>query len=222
MRNDTVVWAAFGAVAGFALSVTFLGTAVAQDAVAPSPELAARMGKEKEARKACKIEICKAFATPAAGAPITCDVTKTWLRDEILSRIVGGSYVWGYGHTQCSLKLNLDRGEIAKAMSGDKATATFPAHGFVCNVEDRDASKGKAFDVKVSITPAVTFEKGEAKAVALEPVKTEGSAVASAAVTSVLAVDKVSGVVSRAAAAEINAFLFNKCREDGVEIASRK
>ena len=64
----------------------------------------------------------------------------------------------------------------------------------------------------------VAFENGQAKSVTLEPVKIEGSSVASAAVTSLIAVDKVSGLVSRAAAAEINAFLFEKCKEDGVEI----
>jgi len=33
-----------------------------------------------------------------------------------------------------------------------------------------------------------------------------------------MAVDKVSGVVSRAAANEINEFLYTKCKEDGVEV----
>lgn len=220
MGKDTVVWAALGSVAGLALSVASLGTALAQDAVAPSPELAARMGKEKEARRACKIEICKAFSTPAGGAPITCDVTKTWLKDEITGRVTGGSYVWGYGHTQCSVQLKLDRAEIAKRAAGGKAT--FPEHTLSCNVEDKDPAKGKAFSVNLSITPVVSFDGGKATGVALDPVKTEGSSVASAAVTSLMAVDKVSGIVSKGMASEINAFLFNKCKEDGVEIASPK
>jgi len=54
--------------------------------------------------------------------------------------------------------------------------------------------------------------------VTLEPVKTEGSSLASAAVSSLMAVDKVSGAVSRAAASEINEFLYTKCKEDGVEV----
>lgn len=191
----------------------------AQQTVAP--ELAERLSKEKDARKACKVDICKAFAAPAAGAPIQCDVTKTWLKDEIVGRVVGGSYVWGYGHMQCTVKLNLDRGEIQKAMKEPQAKATFAEHTFTCNVEDADPAKGQAFTVKASINPVVTFEKGEAKSVAVDPVKTEGSGVASAAVTSMMTVDKVSGLVSRAAAGEINAFLFEKCKADGVEIARK-
>ena len=33
-----------------------------------APELLARMTKEKEARRACKVEICTAFAKPATGS----------------------------------------------------------------------------------------------------------------------------------------------------------
>ena len=76
--------------------------------------------------------------------------------------------------------------------------------------------------MRVAFTPAISFENGQAKSVTIEPVKTEGFAIASAAVSSLTAVDKVSGVVSRAAAAEINTFLFEKCKEDGVEITRKQ
>ncbi len=184
-----------------------------------SPEIVARMAAEKEARRACKVEICKAIATPSSGAPITCEVTKTWLKDEILSKVVGGSYVWGYGHMQCKLSLNLDRAELGKATAGGKSS--FPEHQIVCNVDNADAAKGQAFDVKVSITPVVSFESGDAKTVELQNAKTEGSSIASAAVASILAVDKVSGLVSRAAASEINTFVYDKCKADGVEIVHK-
>ena len=183
-----------------------------------APEILERMAKEKEARRTCKIEICTAFAKPAAGSPITCEVTKTWPQPDITSKVVGGSYVWQYGHTQCTVKLSLDRGLIAKAMAEGSNSVKFPEHSFICNIDDKDATKGKAFTVTLSFTPSITFEKGQAKSVTLEPVKTEGSSLASAAVSSLMAVDKVSGAVSRAAASEINEFLYTKCKEDGVEV----
>ncbi len=186
-----------------------------------SPELAARLAQEKDARRACKIEICKAFAAPTEGAPITCNVTKTWLKSEIIQRIVGGTYVWGYGHLQCTLNLSLDRAEIAKTMSPGAGKGAFAEHAATCHVDDADPQKGTAFSVKVTLTPVVAFEKGEAKSVVVEPVKTEGSGVAAAAVTSLLAIDKVSGSVSRAAAAEINSFLYDKCQIDGVTLVRK-
>ena len=36
-----------------------------------APEILERMAKEKDARRTCKIEICAAFAKPAAGSTIT-------------------------------------------------------------------------------------------------------------------------------------------------------
>jgi hypothetical protein len=201
------------------LSLTNSEAAAPQPEIAP--ELAARMAKEKQARRACKLEICTAFAKPASGAPISCDVTQTWTQQEILARIVGGNYVWGYGHAQCTVRLSLDRSVIVKAMTEAKAIMTLPEHSFICNVEDKDPNKGQAFSVKIMVTPSVTFEDRNAKSLTLAEVKTEGSTVASAAVASLVTVDKLSGVVSRAAVGEINKFLFEKCKDEGVEIAHK-
>src|SRR5262245_28665414 len=84
-----------------------------------------------------------------------------------------------------------------------------------------DPAKGKAFSVSVSLTPTIVFESGQAKSLTLDPVKTEGSTVASASVTSLMAVEKVSGLVSRAAVTEINSFLFDLCKEEGVEVTRK-
>lgn len=195
------------------------GGAAAQEAV--DPKIVERLAAEKEARRTCKLEVCKAFAQPGPGAPIECDVTKTWLKEDILGRIVGGAYVWGYGHVQCTLKLKLDRSEIAKIAGGAEAKASFAEHAASCTVDDKDQSKGAAFSVKLTATPSINFAKGEVAAVALDPVKTEGSAVASAAVTSLLAVDKVSGLVSKAATAELNSFIYDKCAADGITVARK-
>lgn len=195
--------------------------AVAQPAdTGISPELAARIAAEKDARRNCKIDICKSLATPGSGA-ITCDVTKTWTKAEILGRVVGGSYVWGYGHMQCKLSLNLDRAELGKATSTAAAKIAFPEHKIVCNVDDADAAKGQAFSVNLSVAPVVAWDKGEAKSVDFQGVKAEGSTIASAAVTALMAADKVAGVVSGAAAKEINSFVFEKCGADGVVIVKK-
>lgn len=199
--------------------LTLAGSASGQDAV--DAKIVERMAAEKEARRACKVEVCKAFAQPGQGEPIECDVTKTWLKDEIFNRVVGGSYVWGYGHVQCTLKLKLDRGEIAKIASGTEGKAAFAEHAASCTVDDKDQSKGAAFSVKLSATPAVAFAKGEVTAVGMDPVKTEGSSVASTAVASLLAVDKISGLVSKAAAGELNSFIYDKCATDGVTVARK-
>jgi len=192
------------------------GAAAQQPDIAP--ELLARMAKEKEARRACKVETCAAFAKPATGPPITCEVTQTIPQQEILARIMGGSYVWGYGHVQCKVRVSLDRGLIIKAMTEAKGTITLPEHTLICDVDDKDYAKGKAFSAKVTVTLLVTFEERRAKSAAFEAVKAEGSTIASAAVASLMAFDKASGVLSRTVVAEINKFLSERCKDEGVEI----
>ena len=179
------------------------------------------MADEKEARRACKVEICKAFKEPAKGEPIACNVTKTWLRGEILSRIVGGSYVWGYGHVQCRFKLALQREQLNNALKSDTGKVSLGPHTLSCDVDDKDASKGRAFNVKVTMEPTATFEKGKAVSADLGSLKSEGSTVAAAAVGSLVAVDKVSGLVSSAVSEEINKFIYVKCGEEGVSIAGK-
>lgn len=197
------------------------GAAIAAETPVLDPVLAERMSKEKDARKACEVELCKAFLKPEAGAPIACDVTKTWPKDEILAKIVGGSYVWGYGHMQCSVKLTIDRNAFDKAAAGPNAVVKIADQKLTCNVDDKDPAKGLAFKADVNVTPQLTFEKGKAKAVSFGAAKTEGSTVASAAVTSLLAADSVSGIVSRAASAEANNFFYVKCKEIGIEIPAQ-
>jgi hypothetical protein len=204
------------------LATAAVGSASAQTAPAPlPPELAARVAAEKAARRDCKIDLCKAFAGQASSGTIACDMTRTWTKDDILARIVGGSYVWGYGHTKCTIKLNLDRALLAKGYAEGAAKIDFPTHTMTCDVDDADPAKGKAFSTNMSITPTVTFEKGQATAVSLGDIKTEGSTVASAAVTSIMAVDRLSGIVSRGAAKEINAMFYTSCKEDGVPVAPK-
>lgn len=160
-----------------------------------------------------------AFAKLSPGGPIACDVTKTWTREELLGRIVGSSYVWSYGHVQCSVGIKMDRTEIAKLAGGAEGKISFREHVARCNVDHKDQSLGAAFTVILSVTPVVTFLKGEATAVSIDPVKTEGSALATAAVAAIQTVDKITGFVSKTAAAEINSFLYDKCKDDGVIVA---
>ena len=85
-----------------AVAMSLSDAVVVSAKAAEDAALEKRMAEEKEARRACEVAICKSFAEPGSGAPVACSFTKTWRRTEILARIVGGSYVWGYGHVPVS------------------------------------------------------------------------------------------------------------------------
>ncbi len=183
-----------------------------------SAELEARMAKEKEDRKACKTEICKAFAQPSEGAPISCDVTKTWLASDIQTGYLGDRLSWPWGHVRCSSSIALDRHAIKEAASQPKAQIKLKKQDISCKLDSKDPKEGTAYDLKLSIEPVVTFEAGKATKVDMGWGSIEAPILAKSAIWSATAVDANFSVISNGVVREINSFLFDKCKEVGIEI----
>jgi hypothetical protein len=196
---------------------SFAGLAAAQDSSA-SPELNARIAKEKEDRKACKAEICKAFAQPGDGPAITCSVVKTWLATEIQSGFLGDKLTWPWGHAQCSAAIELDRHAIAEAAQKPSATFKLKKHNIVCKLDHKDPKEGTAYDLSMAIEPTVTFENGKAVKVDMGWGAVEAPVLAKTAIWSATAVDSTFSVIANGVVRDINAFLTDKCKEVGIEI----
>jgi len=193
------------------------GAALAQDA-SVSPELAARIAKEKEDRKACKIEICKAFAQPADGAPIACAVTKTWLAPEIESAILSGKLSWPWGAAQCNAAIELDRKSIAEAALKPSATIKLKKHDIACKLDHKDPNEGTVYDVKLSIEPVVSFEGGKAVKAEMGWGSIEAPILAKSAIWTATTADANFSVIANGVVTQINSFLIEKCKEVGVDI----
>ena len=179
------------------------------------------MAKEKEDRKACKTEICKAFAAPADGPKIGCSVTKTWLDKDIQAGFLGDKLTWPWGHAQCSAPIELDRVAIAEAAQKPSATIKLKKHEITCKLDHKDPKEGTAYDLKLAIEPTVTFEGGKATKVTMGWGTIEAPVLAKSAIWSATAVDATFAVISNGVVKEINSFLFDKCKEIGVEIKAR-
>jgi hypothetical protein len=195
-----------------------LQAAAAAETAAVSPEIEARMAKEKEDRKACKTEICKAFANPSEGAPIACAVTKTWLAAEIQAGYLRDKLSWPWGHAQCTANIELDRKAIKDAALQPSATIKLKKHDITCKLDSKDPKEGVAYDLKLAIEPVVTFEGGKATKVEMGWGSIEAPLLAKTAIWSATAVDANFNVISSGFVNEINNFLTQKCKEVGVEI----
>jgi hypothetical protein len=201
-----------------ALAVTALLFPVHAFAQDVSPELTARMAKEKEDRKTCKIEICKAFATPSDGPAIACAATKTWLAGEIQASFLGDRLTWPWGHAQCNAAIDLDRKAIAEAASKLSATIKLKKHTITCKLDNKDPKEGTAYDLSLSIEPAVTFENGKAVKAEMNWGSIEAPILAKTAVWSATAIDANFSVIASGVIKEINSFLTDRCKEVGVEV----
>ncbi len=189
----------------------------------PSNEIVAsdvleRMAKEKEDRKACKTEICKAFAQPSDGQAINCSVTKTWLVSEIQAGFLGDRIKWFWGPAQCQATIDLDREAIKKAATQGNAVLKLKKHDISCKLDSKEPKEGVLYTLKLSIEPTVTFAGGKATKVEMGWGPIEAPAIAKAAIWSATEVDANFGVISNGVVREINNFLFDKCKEVGVEV----
>jgi hypothetical protein len=194
-------------------------------ATANDPQLEARLAAEKEARKQCKIEICKVIAS-GKGEPgtIRCETTKTWPDTEISSKILSGRVGWPWGHAQCSAQIELDREAIAKLVAEPEATITLKPHQLKCVIEKKAGQnvEVEAYVIKVSLAPEVTFKNGKATAVKLNLGVIEAPALLHGAIWSAMTLDKVFGFLSESAVRHTNAFVYDSCKEVGVEVVQKK
>ncbi len=208
---------------GSGLAVVVMSVALASGAKAQDAKLDARIAAEKDARKACKAEICKAFAEKKAdGAAIACSVTKTWLETDIQQNILGGKVSWPWGHAQCTTKLELDRAAIAAIVGGAEGTSKLKKHDVACTLDRKAPETGDAYAVKMSIAPEVTYKGGKASKVVMGWGDIDAPLLAKGAIWSATATDNTFNVLSGSVVENINSFIFGSCKEVGVDIPEPK
>jgi hypothetical protein len=122
-------------------------------------ELTPEEKAEKEARKACKIEICDIIATrEPLGEDIACDIKKTWRADS-LTKMLGDQIGWPWGKAVCESKLNLSRADLAEAMLVADVTIKMEKFAVSCALH---RESDEPYVVEMEIAPEVTFKNGKA------------------------------------------------------------
>jgi hypothetical protein len=177
----------------------------------PEAEMTPEEKAEREARKACKVEICSAFRNKKAeGKDISCPVIKSW-RKEALTKLVSKLKVsWPYGKVHCMTDVKLKRADLVKAMSEDKVESTLDKHQVSCTVE---REKETPAEIKFEFTPKVTFEKGKAAKAQINWGKVEGPTVIKGALWTATAADNAVNMLSGTLVEDINDFITKKCDE---------
>lgn len=208
------------AIAAFA-AITAITSAPAEASddgkIVVSSEMQTRLKAEEQARKACKLEICGLFAgTSGTEGALSCDVTKTWVKELITKRILGDRIDWPYGNASCQTTVNLDRAAIADLRSTNGSTAKLDQHDFACALNSSDDAE--EYTVNFSVAPEVTFANGQATEVALNWSNIDGSSAAATALWSVIQADSLFGLIDSIAVERVNAFVFESCAKDGVKI----
>lgn len=211
LRNlyGLIVASAFAAVPVLTLPV------LAQDKTATPIELTEEEKKEKELRKACKIELCSAFKSKTQkGGEVACGVLKTWRKEQLAKMVAKGGVTWPWGAARCTTNLKFKRDDLIKASTLPDYELAIDKHDIACEL-DRETDK---YAIKVEMSPKVQFKDGKAVKAALNWGKIDAPTLAKSALWSATAADNTFGVLQRTVVEDINDFLDVKCLEVKDEI----
>ncbi|MEZ5898146.1 MAG: hypothetical protein R3D51_01505 [Hyphomicrobiaceae bacterium] len=175
---------------------------------------------EKEGRKACKVEICAAFRNPsAAGSDISCDVLKSWRKDQLVKMVSRLKVTWPYGPVRCTSSIKLKRDELVKAVTEPKYSTKLDKHSVACTVEREN---DEPTQINFEFSPKIDFEKGKAVAAKMNWGKVEAPTLLKGAMWTATAADNTVNMLSSYLVTDINDFINNKCDEVKDEWSSRK
>ena len=199
------------------LAVALPGAALAQ--TTPDPEAATGdkaldelLAKEKEARKACKVEICSILRSKKKEGPdVACHVIQTWPKQAMNAIFEKGHVSWPWGHAHCNADVKLKRADLVSAMTEAKYEATFDPHTVTCDIE-RGAGEEK-YVFKVTMTPKVTFEGGKAVKADLQWGEVDAPLLAKGIIWPATKLDNQIGMFSGQFIEMVNRFIDKKCDE---------
>lgn len=186
------------------------------DVVLTKEELA-----EKEARKACKVDICAAFRKPAAkGSDIACEIPKSWRKEQLVKMVSKLKVTWPYGPVRCMSAINLKRDDLVKAVTAGKHTLQLDKHAVSCTIDKVDDKP--ASEIKFEFSPKVGFEKGKAVSTKMNWGKIEAPALIKGAMWTATAADNTINMLSGTLVEDINEFIDKKCEEVKEEWSARE
>ncbi len=211
--NSTTVFAAlfaFGAASAMA-NVTMAAEAEKPAASsADEAKLTPQEQAEKESRKACKIEICKAFHSKTASGEISCHVIASWRKERIAKLVSKLKVSWPFDGAHCTTDLSVNRDDLVKAMTEPKVEITFQKHTVSCSIE---SEKNGAKEFKFELTPRVQFENGKATKAHANWGKIEAPTLIKSAMWTATAADNTVNLLSGTIVDEVNNFISKRCDE---------
>ncbi len=199
----------FYAVGSILLSFV-LSPAFAQKAPTLDPALEAQLKKEKEYRKACKIQMCSAMRNKiSTGDDISCHIIKTLTKTDLNKMVARSKMSWPWDKVYCELQLKLKRSQLAEALSDGKHEIKMESHNIKCDMYRGNAKPPYKFDI--SIAPNIQFENGKAVDAQVVWGKIVAPVLAKAAIWPMTKLDNKMNFIKKEMIATVNSFTTKKC-----------
>jgi len=182
-------------------------TAGAEDVKVAPLKLTSEEIAERAARKGCKIKICSAFVLKEPGEDISCNVVKSWRKEQLTKLIKRARVSWPWGKVTCTADIKLPRDQMIQAMNEPKFELKMSPQNVSCVVE---REKGPTV-MKFSFSPKVKFEGGKAVKASINWGKLDAPTVVKAVLWPAKTADNTFNVLQSSLVDDINDFVGKKC-----------
>lgn len=174
-------------------------------------ELTPEERTERDARKSCKVDLCRAFRNPGnASGNITCSIPKSWRKSQLDKMVSKAKVSWPWGPVRCNANIDIDRAMLVKAVNEAKYDLKLKTHHVSCTVDREEKEDAK---IDIDFAPTVTFEKGKAVKAKINWGQLSAPTLLKGAMWTATATDNTLNVLQSTLVEDINDFVTKKCDE---------
>lgn len=168
---------------------------------------AANADPESEKRKIaqCAKDLCSIIQSKSAKGPdLSCDLTKTWAKDEIQKNADSKNIGWGLGSAKCSIKINIKRVDIVNAITSRENTFKTAKLPVVCEIDEK-------YPISATMAPELKMKGGQSKAVSLNIDDLKGDSLIKGVVWTAATLEETFGILEGDMVREVNRFIQKEC-----------
>ncbi len=177
------------------LVLSLCGSALADDAAA-----------EKEKLAQCAKQLCGVILSKDAKGPdLTCDLAKTWEKEEIQKGADYKNLSWGFGSARCTAKLNAKRADFVAALTSHEYTLKIGKQPVACEIG------AEKYGIRATLAPKLEFKDGAVTHGAVHMDDIEGAALIKGVVWTAAALERNFGLFEGDLVREVNRFVQKEC-----------
>ncbi|MGO9170988.1 MAG: hypothetical protein ACLP7P_03355 [Rhodomicrobium sp.] len=162
--------------------------------------------EEKQKIARCAKDICSIIVSKNPKGPdLSCDLTKTWEKDEIQKGADAKSLSWGLGSARCSVKLYAKRADIAAALTSPRYTLKIEKQSIACEIGSNK------YPVSLTMAPELKFKNGVNIGAGLHVDDIKGAVLITGVVWTAAAFERHFDIFEGDILREVNRFVQKEC-----------
>jgi hypothetical protein len=162
--------------------------------------------EEKEKLAQCAKDICRIIVSKdAAGPDLTCDLTKTWEKEDIQKGADQKKLTWGLGSAKCTVKVSAKRADLVSAITSPQNTLKIGKQAVACEIGT------EKYPVSVSMASEMELKDGTVTNVNLHVDDIQGAALIKGVVWTAATLEQHFGVLQGDMVREVNRFVQKEC-----------